>query len=382
MNILVVCHYGLYQDLTFSFVHNQVKEYAARGHRVRVLIPNGIGKTGRDGRRFGSGLTVSVMDGVELLDLRYVTLSSFGEKGFNQKSAIAVIKAHEKRIFENFSPDVIHAHTLGFDSEIGAWLKGRLGCPLVVTTHGSDTNVPLDNGQGAQLKQYCDRADAVVAVSGRLKERLAACGTETPLHAIHNGFVPRPIPVGTVRKFHSMIQVGHLVSSKRVNVTIQAFAQLRKKYPDMTLTIIGQGPLREELEQLCLQLGVADAVQFTGQIPNAQVFTRMCESGFYVMASKPEGFGIVYLEAMAAGCVTIGSEDQGIADVIEHGVNGFLVTVDEPEQIVRIVDRCLQDEQEAVSVADKGRILANKMTWLENAERNLALYNQLKMFKQ
>ena len=68
--------------------------------------------------------------------------------------------------------------------------------------------------------------------------------------------------------------------------------------------------------------------------------------------------------------------------MIEHGVNGFLVTVDEPEQIVRIVDRCLQDEQEAVSVADKGRILANKMTWLENAERNLALYNQLKMFKQ
>lgn len=382
MNILVVCHYGLYQDLSFSFVHNQVKQYAALGHRVRVIIPNGIGKTGRNGGRFGKGMTVSKIDGVELYDVRYLTLSSYGEKDFNQKSAIAAIRLHEKQILERFSPDVIHAHTLGFDSGIGAWLKKRLDCPLVVTTHGSDTNVPLDNGQGAFLKQCCDQADAVVAVSNQLKERLAACGTKTPLYAIHNGFVPRPVPEGIERKSCSIIQVGHMVPSKRVDVTIRAFAELRKTYPDMTLTIVGQGPLREDLEQLCLQLDVADAVQFTGQIPNEQVFARMCASGFYVMASKPEGFGIVYLEAMAAGCVTIGSEDQGIADIIKHGINGFLVPVDAPERIVKVVDQCLRDQQWADTVANEGRALANGMTWTKNAQNNLALFDQLTTSKQ
>lgn len=377
MNILVVCHYGLYQDLSFSFVHNQVREYAALGHRVRVIIPNGVGKNGRSGGRFGKALTVSEIDGVELFDLRYVTLSSYGEKGFNVSSAVAAIRLHWRRIFGDFQPDVIHAHTLGFDSEIGAWLKGKLNCPLVVTTHGSDTNIPLEKGHVAWLKDKCDQADAVVAVSNQLKNRLASCGTQTPLYAIHNGFVPRPVPEGIERKFFSMIQVGHLVPSKRVDVTIRAFAKLRERYPDMILTIIGQGPLRVELEALCSELGVSDAVRFTDRLPNEEVFAWMCESGFYVMASKPEGFGIVYLEAMAAGCIVIGTQGQGIADIIEHGDNGFLVPVDNPEPIVEIIDQCLRNPLHSEQIASRGMKQAKQMTWRSNIDKYLLLFSDL-----
>lgn len=382
MNILVVCHYGLYADLSFSFVHNQIREYAALGHKVRVIIPNGVGKTGRKGGRFERPLLVSEADGVELYDFRYVTLSGFGEKWFNARSAKTAVRLHWNKILRGFKPDVIHAHTLGFDSEIGAWLKEQFECPLVVTTHGSDTNIPLENGQLAFLKAKCDRADAVVAVSNQLKERLSSCGTKTPVHVINNGFVFRAAPQGIKRKIHSMIQVGHLVPSKRVDVTIRAFALLHEKYPDMTLTIIGQGPMREELEQLCAQLQVAEAVQFTGQLPNGQVFERLCQAGFFVMVSKPEGFGIVYLEAMAAGCITIGSEGQGIADVIKHDVNGFLVPVDAPEEIVKTVDRCLQEEQQAVVVAARGTALAEEMTWKNNAQKYILLFDRLIADKQ
>lgn len=63
---------------------------------------------------------------------------------------------------------MIHAHTLGFDSAIGAWLKERLGVPLVVTTHGSDTSIPVEQGRAAELKPFCDAADHVVAVSSAL----------------------------------------------------------------------------------------------------------------------------------------------------------------------------------------------------------------------
>ena len=154
MKILVVCHYGLYQDLTASFVHNQAKEYAALGHRVRVIIPNGIGKNGPGRGRVLPLLSERETDGVELVDLRYVTLSRYGEKHFNTSSAVAVIRVHWNRIFDDFRPDVIHAHTLGFDSEIGAWLKKKFHCPLVVTTHGSDTVLPLEKGQQALLKRW------------------------------------------------------------------------------------------------------------------------------------------------------------------------------------------------------------------------------------
>ena len=378
MNILVVCHYGLYQDLTFSFVHNQVREFAAMGHRVRVIIPNGLGKTGRDGRRLGKSLLVSAADGAELYDLRYVTLSAYGEKHFNLHSAVSSIRFHWKKLFRDFTPDVIHAHTLGFDSEIGAWLKSKFSCPLVVTTHGSDTAVPLANGQHDALRCTCDKADTVVAVSSVLREKLRTCGTTTRLEAAVNGFVPRSVPEGTEKDPFHMIQAGHLIPLKRTDVTIRAFAKLKKDRPQLRLTVIGQGPQREALENLCRELSVSDSVRFLGQIPNEEVFREMCTASYFVMASKPEGFGIVYLEAMAAGCVTVGTEGEGISDVIRHGENGFLVPADDPDAIVRVISDCLETPEKAANIAENGTITANKLAWENNAEKYLALFSSLR----
>ena len=86
MNILVVCHYGLYQDLTASFVHAQAKAYAALGHRVRVIIPVPVGKVW-EGRRLGPFQAVRQDGGVELYYTRFLSLSNFGERWFNTVSA-------------------------------------------------------------------------------------------------------------------------------------------------------------------------------------------------------------------------------------------------------------------------------------------------------
>lgn len=377
MNILVVCEYGLYRDLSYSFVHNQAREYAALGHRVRVICPNAAGKRGRGGGRLEKPLSVCQEDGVEIFDIRYVTLSRYGERHFNTVSAKGAVRLHWKRIMDDFVPDVIHAHTLGFDSRLGAWLKKRLNCPLVVTTHGSDTMLPLQRGDTESLRRNCDQADAVVAVSSQLCRNLAGCGTKTRLLTINNGYVPHPVDPRAVRDPWALIQVGNLVPGKRVDVTIRAFAKLKETYPAMSLTVVGEGPQRESLERLCVQLGVADSVRFTGRLTNSQVFDALSRSACFVMVSKPEGFGIVYLEAMAAGCVVIGTEGQGIADVIEPGVNGFLVPADEPEAIVRAVSTCVQDADLAARLAENGRIRAAELTWTHNAECVLSLFDQL-----
>lgn len=377
MNILVVCHYGLYENLSFSFVHNQIREYVKLGHRVRVVIPNGWGKTGRDGKKLGKSLHISQVDGVELYDLRYLTLSAFGEKRFNTHSAIFAIRTCWKRILGDFQPQVIHAHTLGFDSEIGAWLKKKLGIPLVVTTHGSDTAKPLAQGQQALLKNCCDRADAVVAVSSALTEKLRTCGTTTRLESVINGFVPREMLDSNQRHPLRMIQVCHLIPLKRVDVTIRAFAQLHKQHPDMELVIIGQGPLRTSLETLCQELGIFDKVRFLGQIPNEAVFRELCQASFFVMASKPEGFGIVYLEAMAAGCITFGTQGEGIADVIRSEENGFLVPADDPEAIVQVIEWCLANPEKAAAIAERGRQVALALTWERNAQAYILLFEEL-----
>lgn len=381
MNILVVCHYGLYENLSFSFVHNQLREYAKLGHQVRAIIPIGWGKTGRDGKKLGKTLEISQADGVTLYDLRYLTLSAYGEKRFNTRRAIGAIRSHWKTLFRDFQPDVIHAHTLGFDSSIGAWLKQKLGVPLVVTTHGSDTAKPLAQGQHALLKDCCDRADAVAAVSSVLAEKLRACGTTTRLETILNGFVPRIIPENSQRQALRMIQVCNLIPLKRVNITIGAFAALQKKHPDMELVIIGQGALRAELEALCQEYKVSSSVRFLGQLPNDAVFRELCQSTFFVMASKPEGFGIVYLEAMAAGCVTIGTEGEGIADIIRSGENGFLVPADDPDAIVRVIEDCLADPRKSAGIAAVGQASSRNLTWEVNAKQYLRLFTELTQAK-
>jgi len=361
-----------------SFVHNQARELAAMGHRVRVLLLTGFGKCDLAGRRMGPVLQVSKEDGVEICRLRYITLSRFGEKlGFNVKSARAAISLWGGPVFRDFQPDVIHAHNLGFSSQTGAWLKKRLRCPLVVTTHGSDVSIPFERGEREMLKRWSDQADYVGCGSSALAARLEACGTNTPLTVILNGFQTSYLPRSDEKKPLTFVQVGHLLAQKRFYITIRAFAEIHRRHPEAELTLIGQGPDRERLERLCRDLGVEDSVTFTGQIHNQEVLRYMGQSQFFVMPSVREGFGIVYLEAMAAGCITIGTQGEGIADLIVDGKNGFLVPADTPEAIVEVVERCLARPELMSAVTAAGRKDAGELTWRRSAERYTALFEKL-----
>ena len=377
MNILVVCHYGLYEDLSASFVHGQTRAYAQLGHRVRVIVPLGMGKKGPDGNRFGPCVVCKQADGVELYYVRYATLSRYGKRWFNPAAARTAVRSALAKVLRDFAPDVIQAHTLGFDTQLGVWLKKRLRCPLVVTTHGSDASVPYEQGDLSFLRQNCDGADAVVAVSTALAEKVRSCGTKTPIHRILNGFHLEHVPAACEKTPLTLMQVGHLLKQKRYHVTLKAFASLCAQHPGMQLEIVGHGPERQQLQEQCHTLGVAEAVRFAGQIPNEQVLDRLSKTQFFVMPSVREGFGIVYLEAMACGCITIGTQNEGIADLIRHGENGFLVPPDDPEAIVKVIQFCLKNPEEAARIAEAGRRDALRLTWQENAKHYETLFKEL-----
>lgn len=377
MNILVVCHYGMYQDFSSSFVHAQAKAYTALGHRVRAVVPIAAGKRDWDGNRTFAALQRREQDNVELRLLRYLSLSKYGEKHFNTASALRAVRKRLDALLDGFAPDVIHAHTLGFDSEIGAWLKMRLNVPLAVTTHGSDTSVPMERGRGAELNLTCGHADAVVAVSSALAKKVRACGTSTPVSVILNGFNVASLPKERCKRGCSIIQVGTLSEQKRPHITLRAFSRLRRTYPDASLTLVGQGPERTRLEALGGDLGITAGLRFSGQLPNPAVLEEMSKARFFVLPSVNEGFGIVYLEAMACGCIVIGTEGEGIADLIASGKNGFLVPPDDPEAIARTIEWCLEHPEETSAIAERGREDAMSLTWEKNAGRYINLFKEL-----
>lgn len=375
MNILVIAHYQGDGSPSASFVHDQVKAYHALGHNVRVISPIAIGKCGfQSDSRFGT--QCRVIDGIRYLHMRFLSLSNLGSRGFNTRSAIFALSKVLPTILDGFTPDVIHAHTLGFDSEISAWLNRRLGCPSVVTTHGSDTATPYAQGRKYFLKHCCDGADTVVGVSSKLTTQLADCGVTVPLHSILNGFAIEHLSTAE-KTLGSWIQVGNLIPLKHVDTTIRAFAAYQKINPDVRLTIVGQGGERQNLENLCSELAVSHAVRFTGVLPNRQVLEEMSKTQFFVMPSHPEGFGIVYLEAMANGCITIGTEGEGISDLIISGENGFLVPPNDPDAIVRVIEWCFKHPEEASAIAERGRQTALSLTWEINAEEHIKLFQSM-----
>ena len=122
-------------------------------------------------------------------------------------------------------------------------------------------------------------------------------------------------------------------------------------------------------------------MSFLGYLKNEDAITEMGKARFFVMPSYPEGFGVVYLEAMAMGCITIGTEGQGIADLITSGENGFLVPPDDPGAIVKIITWCVEHPQEADRIAERGRRDALELTWDKNAAQYVRLFETLRAEK-
>lgn len=376
MNILVVTPYTFYLDFTSSWVHHQAVEYAKQGHRVRVLVLTPIGKVNRlTEHRFDPPVRIIERDGVELCFLRQLSLSNFGKRYLNGPLANLAVCLHRHRVLGDFRPDVIHAHTIHFGGEIGAYIKKLCGAKLVITTHGGDTDEALDQ-YPARAKEICDGADALVAVSGSYRKKARRLGSTAPDFYIPNGFVAKNV-TRQPRVPHRVTQIGTMIQRKHAEVTIQAVAALREKYPDITLTLAGYGPEQPRFEALCRELQMEDRVTFLGHLTNAEALAEMARAQVFSMPSVNEGFGIVYLEAMASGCVTIGTEGEGIDGIIVSGENGFLIPPLDAERLSEIMDRCFRDDALTRRVSDAARATANGLTWENNARQYLELFASL-----
>lgn len=377
MKILVIAHFQTSDGPVSSFIHDQAKAMREEGHELLVLVPTALGKSGRGGGRFLPAVYGEEIDGLRYVFVRFLSLSLLGRYGFNARSTILSLRLSLLGELRAFAPDIIHAHTLGFDSAIGAWLKKELGCPLAVTTHGSDAVLPLEEGRTEQVRRWCEEADAVVCVGEALRARLSALGLRTPLYKIHNGFNDALLAPLREKTALRVLQVCNLYPLKRVDVTLRAFAKIVRRCPGASLTVVGEGGEREKLEALSRELGIEGRVRFTGELPHAEVFEQMAGAEYFVMVSSPEGFGIVYLEAMASGCVTIGTRGEGIAEVIVSGENGFLLPPDEPDAIAETILWAIEHPAEREAIAARGAACAKKLTWRENARQVLALFRSL-----
>ena len=280
MHILIISHYQDDGSISASFVEDQAMAYLDLGHDVTMISPVVIGKHYRNKppqKKIYKGLTVYYP--------RYFSASKYGEYNINVFFGYSSVGRLFRKLAREKYFDIIHAHTIGFDGAVAVKLKKKYGIPAIITTHGTDTIGEIKKGNGEKLIPICNEADAVIAVSTKLKRLLLALEPSLNVSVIPNGYLAIDTEDKKInKKPYTLLQVSGLIPQKNVDITIKAFSNIIKKIPNAELVIIGSGPLRDELESLCAKLDVDSHVTFMGQVSNEEVLHVMAKSLVWMKA--------------------------------------------------------------------------------------------------
>jgi phosphatidylinositol alpha-1,6-mannosyltransferase len=239
---------------------------------------------------------------------------------------------------------------------LGAAAAKLLCCPWWLQVHGIDAwDPPRDPfTRGAVAK-----ADLVTAVSRHTRRRFLAWADLEPHrvrvlpNTIDPRFTPGPKPMHLLQRYglvgkRVLLTVGRLSAKERYkghDRVIAALPGLRPRFRELAYVVIGDGDDRSRLEALARELGVADVVLFVGQVPDdLPEHYRMAD--LFVMPSINEGFGIVFLEAMACGLPAVGGDEDGSVDPLSTVKSGRAVPVERiGDAIAHVFEHPFRDDR-------------------------------------
>lgn len=206
-----------------------------------------------------------------------------------------------------------------------------------------------------------ERKRLIISPSHRIKSVLEEQHVRTPIEVISNG-MDLSVFRGTAKKAPSspprLLHVGRISFEKNCDVVLEAFALIRRSLPGATLTIVGDGPALESLKTLAERLGIADAVDFTGFVPRAELPALYPRYDLFLTASTMETQGLVVLEAIASGLPCVGVDAYALPELIHHGENGFIVRPFDPEEMASMALEILRDPARFSSFSAAGLRIA------------------------
>lgn len=221
-------------------------------------------------------------------------------------------------------------------------------------------------------KYSLKHANRVQVISTYLGDMARKYGYTGKVSVIPNGVDLQKFPVKNRNIKNTIITVSRLVEKNAIDILIQAFAEVRKQMPDARLLIIGDGPLRSNLQSLA-----GDGVTFAGSLPNEQVPHQLAQASIFVRPSRSEGLGISFLEAMAVGLPVVATRVGGIPDFLEHEKTGLFAAVDDSEDVAKQIIRLLKDDALYNQLAENGRkLIEQTYSWDAIAPNMQALMTQ------
>jgi glycosyltransferase involved in cell wall biosynthesis len=262
--------------------------------------------------------------------------------------------------------DVVHAHVsvvAPFTSPVVA-LAARSGVPTVVTVHS------LWNGLGP-VPEFAARVTglrgapvvwtSVSRVAARELQRRLPPLTSVRLLSNAVDVAPRPRPARSGAPVH-LVSTMRIARRKRPGDLITMYAALRRRTDVETrLTIVGDGPLRRQVERQADRGGLGDQVVVTGRLDPADVLEVLARADVYVAPALLESFGLAALEARCIGLPVVGHARTGMTEFVRHGVEGLLCR-DDADMVTRLGE-LVNDDHLREQMAEHNRTTPSSTTW-------------------
>lgn len=369
-----------------SFFLEQARALQKKGHKVTILYCDTYSiKCVKDWFAYNEEKS-EIIEGIQIYRNRCFCPLKHGIEGHREAFAQGIQKLYDQYMQEN-RPDIIHAHCSVWAGYAAMKLSEQIGIPYVVTEHATLFQLHRDEiseKNDKVIRKIFQKAARVICVSGAFAKLIESYRPDIDVvgNVVNcDAFVPRAdsekhrgVRFLTVCYMEEEAQL----YKKGIDILIQAWTEVVKKYTDVKLVIGGGGSAKTKVEQWVEEHDISKYVEFTGALDRKQVIQEMQSCDCFVLPSRYETFGVVYIEAMACGKPVIAVANGGPDDFVKP-FNGLLIKPG-AEELVQAVYEMIEHltrgnyyQEEKIS-----NYIKSKFSYEAIAEQLEAIYNSIK----
>ncbi|OHB52760.1 MAG: hypothetical protein A2Y12_09960 [Planctomycetes bacterium GWF2_42_9] len=244
---------------------------------------------------------------------------------------------------KDFKPDIVHSHHPFFLGSIAVRISSKYNVPLVFTQHTMYEHYTHYTPSIPRMKPflinlvtgYANLANLVIAPSKSIADIIRNYGVKVPIEVIPTGVDTEKFRIGDGQKIRKQMNIpenafvtgytGRIEPEKNMVFLASAVAKFLHQNDNAHFLIVGYGTMDEQLIELFNSEDLENRIHFTGKMTGQELVDAYHAMDVFVFASKTETQGIVLAEAMAAGAAVVAIESPGVREVVENGINGFLI---------------------------------------------------------
>ena len=286
------------------------------------------------------------------------------------------------RAVDEVRPHALYVHYTLPNGELARRIRELRGVPYVLTDHGRGEIDECEHmpARRRTFGAVLDGASTWTGVSTPMLRSVERLFPGTPAAVIPNGADPLPAEVFAaprppeIQGKTVVFSAGGFYPIKGFPDLVRAFAKVAPRYPDAVLRIVGDGSYRPQVEEAIRETGLAERVQLLGSQLHARTLQEMAWADIFALLSWNESFGVVFLEAAAAGMPVIWTDDVGAADGLRDGVDGRMVKPRDIDGAAAALDALLGDPDARRRMGESAqKNFLDHLTWDACARKTISL---------